>query len=72
MANYWSDKFNALPMDIRTIACAVNNQARLRELKMERSRAVSVHKKHLKEIDDRIGYSERWQEKEFPTPELGE
>jgi len=54
-----SDKFNALPFDARQISKGVSLEHHLRDLRIERDRAVKHHKAHLQEIDAHIDNIER-------------
>lgn len=54
-----SEQYNELPIEVRNITHRVLIQSQLRDLKIERDRAVRSHKRHLKEIDDHISNVER-------------
>lgn len=45
-----SDVFNRLPPDVRAAAQGVMLEHQLRDLEIERDRAVRSHQKHLREI----------------------
>ena len=49
-----SETFNALPIEQRLILVPLLRVDQLRDLKIERNRAISAHHKHLKEIDSHI------------------
>jgi len=48
----WSDKFNSLPFEVRTIGFAVELQTRIQHLDMEAARLIKSHKRSLREIAD--------------------
>jgi hypothetical protein len=50
----WSAKYNALPMSVRTITAAINTQARIQHLEMEKRRLLLNYKRSKAEIDDHI------------------
>ena len=54
-----SDKFNALPFEVRNITLGADLEHHLRDLRIERDRAVKHHKAHLREIDAHIENIER-------------
>ena len=62
---YWSDKFNALPMDVRTIAAAVSNRQMINSLKREKGRLKKRYQSSVKEIDDHIKNCEDFARKNY-------
>lgn len=54
-----SDDYNALPFEIRKIASRVMDEHHLRDLRIERKRAVASHRRHLREIDAHIANVKR-------------
>jgi hypothetical protein len=55
----WSEKFNSLSPEIRTIGCAAEAQLRIQHLKFEKDRLIKRHKKSLDEINIHIKDCER-------------
>ena len=49
-----TEQYNALPLEVRTITGYILIEYQLRDLKIERDRAIRSHQRHLKEIDDHI------------------
>jgi hypothetical protein len=55
----WSDKFNELPTEIRTIGAAMECQTRIQHLKMEKRRLKSAYQKSCAEINDHLKNCEK-------------
>ena len=68
--NYWSDKFNALPKDVRIIACAINGETHIRQIQSTKQKLIRAHKRHIAELNEQIKNIEAWQKSEFPVPPL--
>jgi len=56
----WSDKFNALPREIRDIGCMCQTEMRIQQLGMERARLIRRYHQSLKEINEHIKNLEQW------------
>lgn len=54
-----SDRFNALPMEVRIICCNLALQDQIRDLGFEKDRLKKRYSQSKKEIDDKIKYCER-------------
>ena len=50
----WSEKWNALPPDVRHIGTMVETQMRIRQLGFERGRLIRRHRQSLREVDQHI------------------
>jgi len=58
--NKWSDKFNALPRDIRDIGCMCQTEMRINQLEMEKTRLIMRHHQSLNEINEHIKNLKQW------------
>lgn len=56
----WSEKFNELSPEIRTIGAAAEAQLRIQHLNFEKSRLKKRYDQSIKEINDHIKNCERW------------
>ena len=57
---YWNEKFNNLPIEIRTIGSAENTITRINQLRMEKDRLKKRYNQSIKEINDHIKNLEDW------------
>lgn len=48
------DKYNALPFEVRRICSRVLMADQLRDLRIEKARAIRSHRRHLQEINDHM------------------
>ena len=53
--NEWSKRFNALPTEVRVIACAVGHEQRIRDLERDKERWQKDCAKRIADIDGLIG-----------------
>ena len=53
------DKFNALPADVREIACNLMLEYQIRDLRLEKERLKKRYCTSLNEINDKIKYCEK-------------
>ena len=60
MSREWSDKFNALPKEIRLIGAMCQTEMRIQQLGMEKARLVIRHSQSMKEINAHIKNLEDW------------
>jgi len=58
--NKWSDKFNALPRDIRDIGYMCQTEMRINQLEMEKTRLIMRHHQSLNEINEHIKNLKQW------------
>jgi transcriptional regulator of heat shock response len=56
----WSAEYNVLPMEIRIIGSAINNQTRINQLEAEKHRLKQRYQKSVREINDHIKNCEEW------------
>lgn len=54
-----SERFNALPLEIREIGCGMELMTRIQQLKMEKARLSMRYRQSFKEIDDHIENCEK-------------
>jgi len=59
----YSERFNALPFEIREIACNLMLESQIRDLYLERGRLKKRYDTSRKEINEKIKYCERELEK---------
>ena len=59
MKTNWSEKFNALSPEIRTIGCAAEAQLRIQHLNFEKSRLKNRYDESIAEINEHIKNCER-------------
>lgn len=60
MSDKWESKFNALPIEIRTIGSAMEAKVRIQQLKIEKDRLKRMYLKSCKEINSHIKNCEKW------------
>lgn len=46
-----TDEYNALPFEVRRIFSRVSMDNQLRDLRIEKARAIAAHRRHLQEIN---------------------
>lgn len=49
-----SEEYNAMPIEVRRITGRILAEHQLRDLRIERDRAVRTYKRHIAEIDEHI------------------
>jgi len=54
----WSKEFNALPIEIRTICCAIECLTRIQQLHLEKERLVRRYHQSISEINEHISACE--------------
>jgi len=64
----WSDKWNALPREVRHIGSMVESEMRINQLKREKDRLKTRYKQSIKEVNDHIKNLEKWIEKNEYDP----
>ncbi len=57
---YWNDKFNALPEDVRTIGSAMEIQTRIQHLNFEKMRLKKRYAQSMLEINVHIKGCKKW------------
>lgn len=56
----WSEKYNALPRDVRRIGAAMESRTRIQHLNFEKERLKKRYRQSLAEINDHIKNCEDW------------
>lgn len=69
IADPWSDRFNELDTETRKIACAVQTQTRINDLKQLKLQILKNHRRERRWINDMIRSLESWKAREFPASE---
>lgn len=54
-----SDYFNSLPIEQRKILCIMSYQDQIRDIKIEKGRALNAHAKHVTEINKHLSKCEK-------------
>ena len=54
LADQWTEKFNALPREVREIGAAMECKTRIQHLEMEKARLLKRYRQSVMEIDDHI------------------
>jgi len=60
MSDKWSDRFNALPKDIRTIGAAMEARTRIQHLGFEKDRLKKRYIQSLNEINAHLISCKKW------------
>lgn len=50
----WSEKYNALPIEVRIIGSAMESKMRIQQLRAEKHRLAAAYRRSMKEINDHI------------------
>ena len=66
--NYWSDKYNALPKEVRTISCAISGEAHIRQIQSTIGHLKRQHRQQIRELNEQIKSMESWHRSQFPVP----
>ena len=64
MTDKWTEKWNALPYEIRHIGSMVESQMRINQLEMEKNRLKRAYQRSVREANAHIKNLRRWIETE--------